>query len=397
MMGESDRRYMRRALALARKGLGLASPNPTVGCFIVRDGQVVGQGLHEYSGLDHAEVRALQQAGGRARGSTVYVTLEPCCCQGRTPPCAERLMKAGIRRAVVAAIDPNPLVSGRGISALRSSGIQVDLGLLENDSLALIEPFACSISTGLPLVVAKAGLSLDGRIATRLKKARWITSEEGREFGQQLRLQLDALVVGVGTVLADDPQLSYRGRLPKARPLIKAVLDSWLRTPTGASIVKTARTSPVILFCRQDAPVSRRRALEARGAEVIAVPHGKGGLDLPSVIGELGRRSVRGILVEGGGAVHWSFLSSGLVDKFYFIVAPLVLGGQNAVPAVGGRGYDTVGEALRFRIRRNWRAGPDFVFEAYPSNSRSILSPWRLCSGIPPSVERGTARSSRRR
>jgi diaminohydroxyphosphoribosylaminopyrimidine deaminase/5-amino-6-(5-phosphoribosylamino)uracil reductase len=389
-----DRRYMRRALTLARKGLGLASPNPAVGCVLVRDGVVAGQGSHVYAGKDHAEVLAVEEAGERARGSTVYVTLEPCSHFGRTPPCTDLLVRAGVRRVVLAATDPNPKVSGRGIEILRSAGIRVDTGLMREDALDLIEPFACLATTGLPLVVSKVGMSLDGRIAAPRGKDLWITSPEGREFGQSLRLQLDAILVGIGTILADDPRLTYRGSRPKARPLIRVVLDSRLRTPLGSQILQSIPQAPVIIFCRGDAPAGRRNRLEARGAEVIPVGQDGSGLDSRSILEELGKRNLPGILVEGGSEVHWSFLSAGLVDKFYFVIAPLVLGGKLAIPAVGGKGYPTVAAAARFWIRRSFGAGPDLILETYPSSSRSILSPW-LSSASPPSAGRGFSPSSR--
>ncbi len=389
-----DRRLMRRALTLARRGMGLASPNPTVGCVIVKDGRVVGHGLHEYALKHHAEVWALKEAGERARRATVYVTLEPCSYYGRTPPCADLLVRAGVRRVVVAALDPNPRVSGRGIHILRSSGIRVEVGLLQDEALSLIEPFACRMTAGRPLVVAKAGMSLDGRIATRAGKARWITSPEGREFGQLLRLQCDALLAGIGTILADDPELSYRGELPKSRHLTKVLLDSRLRTPPGARVLHSK--GPVIIFCRSDAPERRRRRLETQGATILPVRHEGDLLDLRQILAELAAREVLGVLVEGGGEVHWSFLSQGLVDKFYFVIAPLVLGGRRAIPVVGGTGYETVQEALRFIVRRSFKAGPDLVLEAYPPGSRSILSPWRT-SAAAPSRARGRDISSRQR
>ncbi len=389
-----DSRYMRRALALARRGLGLASPNPTVGCVIVKEESVVGHGLHEYALKHHAEVWALKEAAERARRSTVYVTLEPCSHYGRTPPCADLLVRAGVRRVVVAAVDPNPQVSGKGIDVLRSHGIRVDVGLMEDEALSLIEPFACRMTAGRPLVVAKAGMSLDGRIATRAGKARWITSPEGREFGQSLRLQCDALLAGIGTILADDPELSYRGGLPKSRPLTRVLLDSRLRTPPGARVLQSR--DPVIIFCRSDAPERRRRKLEGRGAAIVSVRHEGGLLDLRQVLAELAAREILGVLVEGGGEIHWSFLVQGLVDKFYFIIAPLVLGGRDAIPVVGGAGYETVQEALSFIIRRSFKAGRDLVLEAYPPESRSILSPWRASTAAPSHV-RGQDISSRRK
>src|SRR5438552_1564361 len=265
----SDRRWMQRALALARRGLGQASPNPTVGCVIAKEGRIIGEGWHRYSRLDHAEAVALQAAGTDSRGSTAYVTLEPCSHQGRTPPCAEALVNAGVRRVVVAMIDPNPRVSGGGIRMLQSAGIQVDAGLLQKEAVRLNEPFACHITTGRPLVVSKAGMSLDGRIATVTGDARWITSEKGRQLSQNLRLQL-----------------------------------------------------------------------------------------------------------EGGSEVHWSFLEEKLVDKFYFIIAPIILGGKKSVPCVGGKGIESIGQAPQFRAARTFWAGPDLVLETYPSYSRSRASPW---------------------
>jgi diaminohydroxyphosphoribosylaminopyrimidine deaminase / 5-amino-6-(5-phosphoribosylamino)uracil reductase len=371
-----DRKFMRRALALAEKSIGLASPNPPVGCVIAQNGRIAGRGWHEYRGRDHAEVRALAAAQDRARGGTAYVTLEPCAHYGRTPPCAAALSAAGIRRVVIALGDPNPMVAGKGISALRAAGIDVEVGVLQAEAGRLIEPFACHITTGLPLVVSKVGMSLDGRIAAAGAQRERITSEEGGAFGQELRLRLDALLVGVGTVLTDDPQLSYRGRLPKARPLMPVVLDGMLRTPPEARVFQGRHESGALIFCRVDAPKARREALAGRGAEVIPIAHGPRGLDPHQVLRELGARDILGVLVEGGSEVHWSFLSADLVDKFYFVIAPIVLGGKTAVPAVGGIGYPSAGAAPRFMITRSLRAGPDLIFETYPRSSRSILSPW---------------------
>lgn len=395
MFNAADRRFMKQALALAEKGLGLASPNPSVGCVVVQEGRVVGSGWHEYARMDHAEVNALREASERARGATAYVTLEPCCHQGRTPPCANRLIEAGIGRVVVARSDPNPRVAGRGIEILRSAGIRVDVGLMEAEAGRIIEPFACRITTGRPLVVSKVGMSLDGKIGTAGRVDRWITSPESREFGQTLRLHLDALLVGVGTVLSDDPELTYRGSAPKARPLTRVILDSALRMPSAARLLRSCPESPVLVFCGRDAAETRAAALEKQGAEVIAVP-ADDEVDLHSVLDELGRRDILGLLVEGGSEVHWSFLSKGLVDKFYFFIAPTVLGGRDAVPAVGGTGYAVVADAPRFKASRSFYTGPDLVLETYPSFSRSIISPW-LSPENAPSAAPGPAPSSRRR
>jgi diaminohydroxyphosphoribosylaminopyrimidine deaminase/5-amino-6-(5-phosphoribosylamino)uracil reductase len=277
---------------------------------------------------------------------------------------------------VVARIDPNPLVSGGGIERLRSAGIRVDVGLLSEEAGKLIEAFGCWISTGLPLVVSKAGMSLDGKIGTGSPKGRWITSPESREFGQQLRLTADALLVGIGTILSDDPELTYRGSASKRRPLMKVILDAQLRTPRTARVFQTSSHAPVLIFCHERVSEAHRAELEREGAEIVGVPGSGDELNLRVVLEELGRRDVLGVLVEGGSKTHWSFLSNRLVDKFYFIVAPIVLGGENSVPSVGGKGYAAVEESPRFKISRCFPVGPDIVLETYPSYSRSIISPW---------------------
>jgi len=373
-MGSHDLRFMRQALELAERSLGLASPNPPVGCVIVQSDEIAGRGWHEYATRDHAEVRALADAAGRTSGATAYVTLEPCVHYGRTPPCVSALIDAGVTRVVVAQVDPNPKVSGKGISALRSAGVDVDSGLLRHESARIIEPFARHVTTGLPLVVSKVGMSLDGRIAAAAQPGGRITSEEGRKFSHHLRLQLDALLVGIGTVLADNPRLNYRGELAKARPLLTVVLDSFLRTPPDARLLQV--NARPLIFCRLDAPRERRRALEAEGAEIVPLVHNASGLDLNQVLKELGNRDILGLLVEGGSEVHWSFLSAQLVDKFFFVISPMVLGGKTAVPSVGGVGYPTVEEAPRFCIARSFSVGSDQVLEAYPKYSRSPASPW---------------------
>ena len=367
---------MRRALSLAVKGMGCSSPNPPVGCVIVQKGKVVGRAWHDYGRADHAEIVALRQAGSRARGATVYVSLEPCCHHGRTPPCTEALIAAGVRRVVAAAVDPNPRVSGKGLERLRTSGILIEQGLFQDDAKRIIEPFACHATTGRPLVTCKVGMTLDGKIGSRLGKERQITSPEAGEFSQFLRLQADALVVGVETIKADDPELTYRGGALKRLGLIRVILDSHLRTPERARIFGAAGKSPVLIFCHSDAPASKRRRLEHLGAEVVAVPGGRRGLSLRRVLSELSDRGVIGVLVEGGSRVHGSFLAERLVDKFYFMVAPVVIGGADTVPCVGGDGYREFSKAPRFKIHRRFSAGPDLILETYPSFSKSMLSPW---------------------
>ena len=278
---------------------------------------------------------------------------------------------------MVARTDPNPVVSGNGVQALRAAGVHVEVGCCREPAERLIEAFACHVTTGLPLVVGKAGMSLDGRIAVSRDARTRISSDETREFGQQLRLQVDALAVGIGTILADDPQLTYRGRLRKARPLTPVVLDSWLRTPLTARFFDSEPGREILIFRRHEAAPEPRRMLQDRGATIISVGHGPAGLDLKSILAELGARKKLGVLVEGGSEVHGSFLAAGLVDKFYFMIAPVVLGGRNSVPVVGGPGFATVCDAPRFRVTRTFHCGPDLIQETYPSYSRSILTPWR--------------------
>lgn len=383
MSENTDRKFMHEALDLAARSVGLASPNPPVGCVIVRKGGIVGRGWHEYSLLEHAEVRALREAAGRARGATAYVTLEPCCYRGRTPPCADALIQAGIARVVAARLDPNPKVSGRGIGSLRSAGVRADVGILAKEAGELIESFACHVTTGLPLVVSKIGMSLDGKIGTGRREGRQITSPESAEFTQRLRLAADALLVGAGTVLADDPLLTYRGKNPKSKPLTRVILDPSLDTPPTARLFRSVPASPLILFCARGAARDRRVKLEDLGAEIIPVRCRAGEIGIEAVLKELGKRNVLGLLVEGGSRIHWSFLSGKFVDKFYFIVAPLVLGGKNAIPSVGGKGYKSAADSPKFKLRGFFNIGPDLVLETYPVYSRSILSPWRAAENAP--------------
>jgi len=301
--------------------------------------------------------------------------LEPCSHHGRTGPCADRLIQAGVRRVVIPLADPNPRVAGRGIDKIRKAGLIVDVGLLADEAGKIIETFACHVITGLPLVVAKAGMSLDGKIGTGFPEGRCITSPEGLEFGQSLRLKMDAILVGVETVLADDPVLTYRGRAPKGRPLVRVVLDSALKTPPSARLFEDRKT-PVLLFCAESASETRKTALESAGAEIVTVRDRGCELDLLKVLSELGRRNILGVLVEGGSRVHGSFLVRNLVDVFYFIISPIVLGGTASIPVIGGQGYESIADAPKFRIRRQYQVGPDIVLETYPSTSRSIVSPW---------------------
>lgn len=333
-----DEAFLRRALRLARLGTGQTHPNPMVGAVVVKDGLVVGTGFHRYAALRHAERIALEQAGERARGADLYVTLEPCSHHGRTPPCAEAVAAAGIRRVFLGMPDPNPLVSGRGAAFLRERGVAVFAAPDDGPFRRLNEAFAKHVTTGLPWVTLKAGLSLDGRIAPRHGSARWVTGAAARARGHFLRFSHDAILAGIGTVLADDPELTCRHKRAKDTPLLRVVLDSGARTPVGSKLVATAGAVPLLVFVSAEADGRRVAALRERGADVMALPAGgAAGLPLGEALRELGRRGVASVLVEGGGRVHASFLAAGLADAAEFFLAPLLLGGDGT-PAVGALG-----------------------------------------------------------
>jgi diaminohydroxyphosphoribosylaminopyrimidine deaminase/5-amino-6-(5-phosphoribosylamino)uracil reductase len=341
----TDEAMMRRALDLAALGLGEASPNPVVGCVLARAGRVVGEGFHARAGGPHAEVVALRQAGSRARGATLYVTLEPCAHQGRTPPCAPRVRDAGVARVVAALRDPNPLVAGRGLSLLRRSGIAVETGLLAAESARLNERFLAWSRHGRPFVLLKAALTLDGRIATSSGRSRWITSPSQRRQARWLRRLHDAVLVGVDTALADDPLLLPSPRTRRA--FTRVVLDSRLRLPATSRLARTAtKRTPVLVASCAPHP-GRRRALEAAGVEVLTVPEENGRVSLPATLEALSARGLTSLMVEGGGEVLGSFLARRLVDQVALFQAPLLLGGRGSRPAFGGPDPLDVGDALR--------------------------------------------------
>lgn len=345
--------WMRRALELAEAGRYGVSPNPMVGAVVLdAQGWVVGEGAHLRYGGPHAETVALAAAGAAARGGTLVVNLEPCVHFGHTPPCVDAILAAGVSRVVVGTPDPNPQVNGKGIATLREAGVEVIVGVEEEACRELNHRFLYFMSQGLPYVSLKMALTLDGKIAARGGKSRWITSEASRRAGYTLREEMDAVLVGVGTVLADDPRLvRHLGLNPNPR-LWRVVLDSHLRTPPTATLLSHDPES-VVVFCLQDAPLDRRRELEAKGARVVEVgDDGRGRVNLHAVLRELATRGVSSVLVEGGGEVHWSFFQEGLARRLYAFLAPLVLGGREAVPAVGGSGFSAPQEGVRLRFLR---------------------------------------------
>lgn len=356
---------MRRALALAERGRGFTSPNPTVGAVLVRDGEVVGEGYHHAAGLAHAEVEALRSAGNRARGATLYVTLEPCCHHGRTPPCTHSVIWSGVSRVVAGVLDPNPRVAGKGVRTLRAAGVTVDVGICEQECRRINLPFFLRVTTGFPMVTLKAATSLDGRIATRSGHSRWITGEAARQDVHRLRGWADAVVIGVGTALADDPQLSCRLEgLAVCQPR-RVVLDSRGRLPLTAQLVKTACRQPTIVYTTYTSPSDWREALTSAGVAVVAVPQGADGCDLRTVLTDLSIHGANDVLVEGGQRVFASFLSAGLVHRIMVYVAPVVIGGKDAPAAFTAPVAESMEHALRLRSVDIQRLGDDVRIEGW--------------------------------
>jgi diaminohydroxyphosphoribosylaminopyrimidine deaminase/5-amino-6-(5-phosphoribosylamino)uracil reductase len=349
-------KFMKQAIGLARRGAGRVSPNPLVGAVIVRGGRVVGAGYHRYYGGPHAEVHALQQAGAAARGADMYVTLEPCSHTGKTPPCADALVKAGLGRVFIGIRDPNPLVSGRGIKKLRAAGIEVETGVLENDCRRLNESFLKFITTGMPFVVLKAAATLDGRIATRTGDSKWITCDESRRFSHRLRLEADAVIAGSGTVLADDPQLTVRlGKKAVKQPL-RVVVDGRLRISLSAKLLhKDLAPGTMIVTSPEKAASVKARRISAAGAQVLAGAVAGGCIDLKRLFHRLAKMGISRILIEGGSEISASALAAGLVDKVHFFYAPKIIGGRAATGMIGGGGCAKIAQAVHIEdisIRR---------------------------------------------
>jgi diaminohydroxyphosphoribosylaminopyrimidine deaminase/5-amino-6-(5-phosphoribosylamino)uracil reductase len=359
----TDQVFMRRALELAERGRGLTSPNPMVGAVVVRDGEVVGEGFHARAGAAHAEVEALGAAGARARGATLYVTLEPCNHHGRTPPCAPIVRASGVRRVVAALADPNPFVAGGGADALRSAGIVVEIGLLDAEATAQNRAFLTAMRERRPHVTLKAGMTADGKIADVHGTARWITGEAARADSHRQRSETDAIVVGITTILRDDPALTVRLDAPWPREPFRVVLDTLARTPPSARVITGATPSRALIAVGDAAPAARVAALEAAGAIVLRCPRRGGRVAIDAVLDALFAREVRSVLVEGGGEVHAAFLDAGLVDRVTLYVAPLLLGGREAPSVVSGAGRE-LKSAVRLGPMSARVVGTDLLIEA---------------------------------
>ncbi|HEY3743224.1 MAG TPA: bifunctional diaminohydroxyphosphoribosylaminopyrimidine deaminase/5-amino-6-(5-phosphoribosylamino)uracil reductase RibD [Bryobacteraceae bacterium] len=358
--------YMDEALSLAAKGIGLTSPNPAVGAVLVRDGEIVGRGFHTYSGVAHAEVIALKEAGDKAQGATLYVTLEPCCHTGRTGPCTEALIAAGVSRVVTAMEDPNPIVGGNGHRRLRDAGIAVDfLPEFSAKAAQMNEAFVHFMRTKLPLVTVKSAVTLDGKIAAPEDNGGWITSETARRHVQTLRHQSDAILTGIGTVVSDDCRLTDRSGLERSRPLLRIVLDSQLRIPPTSKMVEGSKRD-LLIVTTSAAPAARRKILEDRGVEVLTLDGRDGRTDLRGLLNVLAERKCLSLMVEAGSKVNWAFFETGVADKIFFYYAPKILGGLHSLPVAGGAGRKRRKDAINFRnVKIHSITTDEFAVEAW--------------------------------
>jgi diaminohydroxyphosphoribosylaminopyrimidine deaminase / 5-amino-6-(5-phosphoribosylamino)uracil reductase len=376
----TDLDYIKLTLQLAAQGRALVSPNPLVGSLVVKDGIIAGRGFHRYAEIKHGEAWALEEAGEQACGSTVYINLEPCSHQGsgkRTAPCVKFLIEAGVKRVVASMLDPNPRVNGQGFEQLRHAGIEVTVGLMEREAQRLNEKYIKYVTTGQPFVHLKLGYSIDGRIATRTKQSKWITGEEARQASQSLRHDYDAILTGVGTVVSDDPLLTDRTNCPRRMPLVRVVLDTWLRIPFESQLVQTARDWPLIIFTAREEDVhlsgrtveswrARLALLERSGVQVVSVNSIDRRLDLPEVLTEIGRRQLISLIVEGGSEVAGTFVERGMIDKATFFIAPRIIGGRDAIAGIGGHGFENLSDALELQEVEVTQRGDDWEFTGYP-------------------------------
>ena len=376
MWSGEDIKYMRRALRLGEKGLGYTTPNPAVGAVVARQGMILGEGWHQKAGTPHAEVHALRAAGDAAKGADMYVTLEPCNHTGRTPPCTHAILQAGIRRVVIGTLDPNPKVAGGGTEFLQDKGIEVETGCLRDKCRLLIAPFAKHMLTGMPWVRSKVACSLDGRIATRTGHSKWITNQQARRSGHRLREISDAILVGKGTIVADDPQLTCRKGKKTVKDPIRVVLDSELNVDPTSRICRLKSSAPtVIIGVEAKSTDEQRKALEASGTKVwFTPPDGQGRVNIKDVLRMLGDFGAQSILVEGGATVHGAFWDRAFVDEAFFYYAPMVIGGKDARPAIGGSGAVDVERATRLSKVQHRKLGDNWLVRGLVTDIDSFWS-----------------------
>lgn len=356
---------MEAALVLAEKARGKTSPNPLVGALVVKDGEIVGRGYHQKAGGPHAEVFALEEAGGKAQGATLYVTLEPCSHYGRTPPCTEKIIASGVKKVVAAMVDPNPKVAGLGLQQLRKAGIEVEIGLCEDEAKRLNQVFLKYISTGKPFVILKTGMSLDGKIATRNGDSKWITSEESRAYVHQIRDQVDAIMVGIGTILKDDPQLTTRLPAGPGNDPIRIIVDSSAQIPVSCKVLNQQSSAETIIATTTKASPEKISLLEAKGARILVVEEKNGHVNMHKLMDQLGKLEITSLLVEGGSSINGAVIRDKLVDKVFFFIAPKIIGGEKAPSPIGGIGVETMKEVVRLKDYQMRPIGSDFLIEGY--------------------------------
>ena len=364
-MVSTDTRYMKRALTLARKGVGRTSPNPAVGCVIVKDGAVIGEGWHRKAGEAHAEINALAMAGAEARGADVYVTLEPCSHTGKTPPCSEALIRAGVRRVAAGMLDPNPLVSGGGLAALNRAGIETSCGICEDDCRAINLPFIKHITTGIPYVTYKCAMTLDGNIATITGESRWISCEESRKYVHRMRSRMDAVMVGVDTIIADNPQLTVRH--VRGKDPLRVIVDTRLRTPESVSVLNGKLSTRTVIATTEINPRVHLRYLK-QGATIIVCEEYDGRVSMEDLLQKLGAMGVQSILLEGGSRLAGSMLQSGLIDELVIFIAPKVIGSNGFAPFTM-QGITSMSQAIKLDFTTVCRSGSDIVVTARPERS----------------------------
>lgn len=356
----TDEKFMQEALKVAKNALGRTSPNPLVGAVIVKDGRIIAEGWHRKAGTPHAEIHALNMAGELAKNSTMYVTLEPCSHYGRTPPCANKIVEAGIKKVVIAMKDPNPLVAGRGIEILKSAGIEVEVGILEDDARRLNEVFLKYITEKMPFVTAKFACTLDGKISTFTGESQWISCEESRKFVHNLRDVNDGILAGIGTILADNPSLT--ARIENGKNPVRIVADSLAQTPLTSKILNDDAAKTIIAVSSA-APVEKVDALKNCGAEIIIC--GENQIDLKILMRELASREITSILLEGGGTLNFSMFRAGLIDKVFAFVAPKIIGGKNSLTPVEGAGFAKLSDAVQLENLTAEKIGTDILISGY--------------------------------
>lgn len=361
----TDKEYMQLALDLAKTARGKTNPNPMVGAILVKDGVIVGSGLHRKAGEPHAEVHAFRMAGDHAKGATLYVTLEPCSHYGKTPPCANLVKDSGVKRVVIATTDPNPKVAGRGIQILKDAGIEVEVGILEKEARKLNERFIHNMQTGRPFVISKFAMTLDGKIATHTGHSQWISGEQSRLRVHHLRNEVDAILVGIGTVIADNPSLTTRIPHVKGKNPVRVIIDRNLRIPMDAKVLNTKEADTIIVTSTNADPM-KIAALEKHNIQLIYCSKTKEGLDLREVLEQLYKRNITDVLLEGGSEMNAAFLRAGLIDKLIVYIAPKVLGGRNAKTPFTGFDVDYIHEAFPIEFDSFERSGEDLCIIAYP-------------------------------